>query len=74
MSEETAAQVRELITKGAVGGNLFFTCDDAWKTHAELQAKGVEVTEEPVDRGYGIDFGLRDPFGNHVRIAQMTQG
>jgi catechol 2,3-dioxygenase-like lactoylglutathione lyase family enzyme len=71
LSEETAAQVRELVTKGATGGNLFFACDDAWKTHAELKAKGVEVTEEPVDRDYGIDFGLRDPFGNHVRIAQM---
>ncbi len=73
MSEETAAQVRELVTKGATGGHLFFQCDDAWKTHAELLAKGVEVTEEPVDRGYGIDFGLRDPFGNHIRIAQMKQ-
>lgn len=74
MSEETAAQLRELITKGVGGGHLFFQCDDAWKTHAELKARGVEVTEEPVDRGYGIDFGLRDPFGNHVRVAQMKQG
>ena len=73
MSEETAAQVRELIAKGAAGGHLFFQTDDAWKTHAELRAKGVEVTEEPQDRGYGIDFGLRDPFGNHLRVAQMTQ-
>ena len=74
MSEETAARVRELITKGAAGGHLFFQCDDAFKTHAELKAKGVEITEEPEDRGYGIDFGLRDPFGNHLRIAQMKQG
>ena len=73
MSEETAAQVRELIAKGAAGGHLFFQTDDAWKTHAELRAKGVEVTEEPEDRGYGIDFGLRDPFGNHLRIAQVKQ-
>ena len=71
MSEETAAQVRELISKGAAGGHLFFSCDDAYKTHAELKEKGVELTEEPEDRGYGIDFGLRDPFGNHVRIAQL---
>ena len=71
MSEETAAQVRDLISKGAAGGHLFFRCDDAYKTHAELKAKGVEITEEPVDQPYGIDFGLRDPFGNHLRIAQM---
>jgi catechol 2,3-dioxygenase-like lactoylglutathione lyase family enzyme len=74
MNEETAAQVRELISKGAAGGHLFFTCDDAYKTHAELKEKGVELIEEPEDRGYGIDFGLRDPFGNHVRIAQLKQG
>jgi catechol 2,3-dioxygenase-like lactoylglutathione lyase family enzyme len=74
MSEETAAQVRELITKGAAGGHLFFQTDDAWETHAELKAKGVEITEEPVDQPYGVDFGLRDPFGNHLRIAQMKQG
>ena len=72
MSEETAAQVRELITKGAAGGHLFFRTDDAYKTHAELKERGVEITEEPVDRGYGIDFGLRDPFGNHLRVAQMN--
>ena len=74
LSEETAAQVRDLLTKGAIGGHLFFRCDDAHKTHAELREKGVEITEEPVDQPYGTDFGLRDPFGNHMRIAQMTQG
>jgi catechol 2,3-dioxygenase-like lactoylglutathione lyase family enzyme len=74
MSEEKATQVRELISKGAAGGHLFFTCDDAYRTYEDLKAKGVELTEEPEDRDYGIDFGLRDPFGNHLRIAQMKQG
>jgi hypothetical protein len=35
-------------------------------------AKGVEFTQEPVERDYGIDMGLRDPFGNHIRIVQPT--
>ena len=74
MSEETAVGVRELLTKGATGGHMFFRCDDAHKTCAELKERGVEITEEPVDQPYGIDFGLRDPFGNHIRIAQMKQG
>ena len=74
MSEETAAEVRALVTKGSAGGTLFFRCDDAYKTHAELKQKGVELPEEPEDRGYGIDFGLRDPFGNNIRIASMKQG
>jgi catechol 2,3-dioxygenase-like lactoylglutathione lyase family enzyme len=72
MSEETAAQVRDLLTKGAAGGHLFFQTDDAYKTHAELKEKGVELPEEPTSQPYGIDFGFRDPFGNHLRVAQMT--
>lgn len=74
MSEETAAEVRGMVSKGAAGGHLFFVCEDAFATHAELKAKGVELTEEPTEQDYGIDFGLRDPFGNHVRIAQLKEG
>jgi len=63
--------VRDPISKGTAGGHLFFQCDDAHKTHAELEERGVEITEDPVDQPYGTDFGLRDPFGNHIRIAEM---
>jgi catechol 2,3-dioxygenase-like lactoylglutathione lyase family enzyme len=71
-SEEIAAQVRDLISKGAAGGHLFFTTEDAYKTHAELKERGVELPEEPIVQPYGIDFGFRDPFGNSIRVAQMT--
>jgi catechol 2,3-dioxygenase-like lactoylglutathione lyase family enzyme len=67
----TAEQVRELLTKGALPGSLFMTTDDARKTHEDLVAKGVEITDEPTERPYGIDFGIRDPFGNKIRIGQM---
>jgi catechol 2,3-dioxygenase-like lactoylglutathione lyase family enzyme len=70
MSAETAGQVRELLTKGAIGGSLFFITDDCRKTYETLLAKGVEFTEEPTERPYGIDCGLRDPFGNSVRFSQ----
>ena len=58
------------MTKGATGGHLFFTTTDCRKTYDELRAKGVEFTEEPTERPYGIDCGLRDPFGNHIRFSQ----
>ncbi|GAA4965552.1 hypothetical protein GCM10023238_36530 [Streptomyces heliomycini] len=61
MSEETAEQVRELVTKGAMGGWLVLTTDDCRKTYETLLEKGVEFTEEPTERPYGIDCGLRDP-------------
>ncbi len=69
----TAEQVRELVSKGAMGGWLIFTTDDAHGVYAELKAKGVEFTDEPSEKPYGIDFGLRDPFGNNIRIGQLNQ-
>jgi catechol 2,3-dioxygenase-like lactoylglutathione lyase family enzyme len=72
MDDGTAEQVRELVTKGATAGWVGFTTDDCRKTYEELQAKGVEFTDEPTERSYGIDCGLRDPFGNAIRISQPT--
>lgn len=71
MSEETAEQVRELLTKGALGSALILTTDDCRKTYETLLALGVEFTDEPTERPYGIDCGLRDPFGNHLRFTQL---
>ena len=70
MSEETAQQVRELLTKGAMGGSLIFSTGDCRKTYETLPGRGVELTEEPTGRPYGIDCGLRDPFGNSIRFTQ----
>jgi len=74
MDDATAAQARELLSKGAVGGALFFTTDDAHATFKVLKDRGVEITDEPETRPYGIDFGIRDPFGNAIRIGQMFDG
>jgi catechol 2,3-dioxygenase-like lactoylglutathione lyase family enzyme len=70
LDDSTAEQVRELITKGATGGWIGFTTDDVRKTYEDLRTKGVEFTQEPVEQSYGTDIGLRDPFGNAIRILQ----
>ena len=70
LDPNTASQVRELVSKGATGGHLFFTTDDCRKTYEDLLAQGVEFQDEPTERPYGIDCGLRDPFGNHIRFSQ----
>jgi predicted enzyme related to lactoylglutathione lyase len=70
MDDRTAAQVRELLSKGATGGHLFFHTDDCLKTYEDLKANGVEVTQEPIQQPYGMDCGFRDPFGNSIRFAQ----
>jgi predicted enzyme related to lactoylglutathione lyase len=72
MDEASGEQIRDLVTKGATGFTAGFTTDDCRKTYETLKAKGVEITQEPTDQGYGIDFGLRDPFGNHLRIVQLA--
>ena len=71
MDDVTAETVRELVAKGAVAGSIFLTTDDAQGTFETLRDRGVEITEEPAERPYGIDFGIRDPFGNAIRIGQM---
>lgn len=71
MDEATAAQVRELVTKGAMGGWLCITTPDAHGTFQTLKGRGVDITDEPSTKPYGIDFGVRDPFGNAIRIGQM---
>ncbi|HMG39807.1 MAG TPA: VOC family protein [Acidimicrobiales bacterium] len=70
MTDEVAAQVRDLVTKGALGLSLILTTDDCRRTYEELKAKGVELTDEPTQQPYGIDCGFRDPFGNLGRITE----
>jgi catechol 2,3-dioxygenase-like lactoylglutathione lyase family enzyme len=70
--EDTAAKVREITAKGAASG-IFFATDDCRATYEELKGRGVEFTEEPTERPYGIDAGFRDPSGNNFRIVQTTE-
>jgi catechol 2,3-dioxygenase-like lactoylglutathione lyase family enzyme len=70
LDEATAEVVRDLLTKGAMAGSLFLTTDDCRKTYETLVAKGVEFTDKPTERPYGIDCGMRDPFGNSIRFSQ----
>ncbi|GAB3046927.1 VOC family protein [Monashia sp. NPDC004114] len=69
--EATAERLRELITKGALGG-LVFTTDDARGLYETLRQRGVtDFTQEPTEHFYGTDMGIRDPFGNPIRILQQ---
>lgn len=70
MDPKSADQTRELIAKGASGFAVGFTTRDAKKTYETLKARGVEISDELTEHDYGTDFGLRDPFGNHIRIVQ----
>lgn len=70
MDDSTADQVRDLMGKG-FAGTVFLTTDDVRASYEELKARGVEFTEEPEERPYGIDSGFRDPSGNAFRLTQV---
>ena len=73
LDEGTAAQVRELVSKGAIGFVAFIT-EDCRALYETLRSRGVEdFTQEPTDHFYGVDMGVRDPFGNHIRILQPAK-
>ena len=72
MDEATAQQVRELMAKG-FAGTVFLTTEDVQADFEELRGRGVEFSEPPEERPYGIDSGFRDPSGNSFRLTQVSE-
>jgi uncharacterized glyoxalase superfamily protein PhnB len=70
MDEETGKQVRDLVSKG-FAGTVFLETDDCQASYEELRGRGVEFTEAPEERPYGIDSGFRDPSGNSLRLTEV---
>ena len=69
---ETAEEIRSLMSKG-FAGTVFLVTDDCRKEYEQLVARGVEFTEAPEERPYGIDCGFRDPSGNSFRLTEVRE-
>jgi predicted enzyme related to lactoylglutathione lyase len=69
LDAETAQQVRALVAKGALSPGVLAT-SDCRGDYAELVARGVEFTQPPTDRPYGIEAILRDNSGNWFSFTQ----
>ncbi len=72
MDDATRADVERLMGKGFAGA-VFLTTDDVRADYEQLKARGVEFTEAPEERPYGIDCGFRDPSGNNFRLSQLVE-
>jgi uncharacterized glyoxalase superfamily protein PhnB len=73
MDDETQKEVEDLMAKGFASG-IFLNADDVQAAYEELKEKGVEFTEAPSERPYGIDSEFRDPSGNRIRLGKPTVG
>jgi catechol 2,3-dioxygenase-like lactoylglutathione lyase family enzyme len=73
VDEETSEQIRSLMAKGWAG-NVLLNTDDVHADYEELKSRGVEFTETPEERPYGIDAAFRDPSGNQFRLTQVREG
>ena len=72
MDDATAGQVRDLMAKG-FAGTVFLNTDDCRAAYQDLKGRGVEFTQDPEERPYGVDAAFRDPSGNHLRLTQVTE-
>jgi catechol 2,3-dioxygenase-like lactoylglutathione lyase family enzyme len=73
MDDNTKTQVEDLMAKG-FAGSVFLNTDDVQAAYEELRGRGVEFTEAPSERPYGIDSEFRDPSGNTIRLGKPTVG
>jgi catechol 2,3-dioxygenase-like lactoylglutathione lyase family enzyme len=70
ISDDERRTILELMAKGSYAG-VVLTADDVDAAFAEIEAKGADVVQEPIDQPYGVrDCAFRDPAGNFVRINQ----
>jgi uncharacterized glyoxalase superfamily protein PhnB len=72
MDAETTEHVKALMAKGFAGA-LFLTTDDVEADYEQLKSRGVEFSEAPEERPYGIDCGFHDPSGNSFRLTQVRE-
>jgi len=69
LDEQTAKQVRALVAKGALSPGVMATTD-CQADHAVLAERGVEFTQAPADRPYGVEAVMRDDSGNWFSFTQ----
>ncbi|MEA2682911.1 MAG: hypothetical protein QOK05_1239 [Chloroflexota bacterium] len=71
ITDDERRTIEEMMAKGSYARIILSTAD-LDTTFAALQARGVEVVQEPIEQQYGVrDCAIRDPAGNLVRIQEL---
>jgi predicted enzyme related to lactoylglutathione lyase len=71
LDADTADEIGRLLAKG-FAQTMFLTTEDCNAAYEQLRERGVEFSEPPTPRPYGIDASFRDPSGNSFRLTQPT--
>lgn len=69
LDEGMAEAVSRSLAAGRMGG-FGLTTDDCHGDHAKLVAQGVEFTQPPAERPYGIEAVMRDNSGNWLVLVE----
>jgi catechol 2,3-dioxygenase-like lactoylglutathione lyase family enzyme len=72
LDQEMAEAIKRSLAKGTMGG-FGLTADDCKKTYDELSAQGVEFTQPPSERPYGVEAILRDNSGNWLVLVEPNE-
>jgi len=68
----TAQALSAIVAKGAMPP-LVLVVNDCRAAYDQMSARGVEFTQEPVERYGSIDAGFRDPSGNGWKMIQARR-
>jgi catechol 2,3-dioxygenase-like lactoylglutathione lyase family enzyme len=69
----TAQTLREAVAKGAMPP-LVLEVTDCRGAYDRMSARGVEFTQEPIDRYGAVDASFRDPSGNGWKMIESRRG
>ena len=69
LDEATAQTMREMVAKGAMPP-LVLVVGDVRAAYDQMRTRGVEFTQEPVERYGSVDASFRDPSGNGWKMVQ----
>ncbi|KOS55616.1 MULTISPECIES: VOC family protein [Rhodococcus] len=72
LNPDMAEAIRRALADGTMGGFGLRTAD-CHKTYEELTAKGVEFTQPPSERPYGVEAVFRDNSGNWLVLVEPRE-
>ncbi len=70
LDASSAQALKEIVAKGAMPP-LVLQVDNCRAAFDRMKARGVEFTQEPVERYGTVDAGFRDPSGNGWKMIEQ---